>query len=76
MRIAQRLVIVSIVTLLGGCGAAENETEERQPPPVEDTVFGDTVETLDRARGVEDTVMQHKQELDRRLEQDEASDSQ
>lgn len=69
MRIAQRIVAALAVAILAGCGAAENEAGERQPPPVEDTVFGDTVGTLDKARAVEDTVMQHKQELDRRLEQ-------
>ncbi|MGH8185481.1 MAG: hypothetical protein ACREUC_02880 [Steroidobacteraceae bacterium] len=54
-----------IVTACGSGG----ESEQPEPPPVEDTVFGDAVGTMDRARGVEDTTLQHKQDLDRAIDE-------
>lgn len=53
-----------------GC-SAENAEERPEPPPVEETVFDDMVGTMDRARSVEDTTMQHKQDLDRALQESE-----
>lgn len=54
-----------IVTACGSGG----ESEQPAPPPVEDTAFGDAVGTMDRARGVEDTTLQHKQDLDRAIDE-------
>jgi hypothetical protein len=54
--------------MLIGCGSADRE---RAPPPVEETAFGDMVGTMDKARGVQDTVDAHKQDLDRQLESQE-----
>jgi hypothetical protein len=50
------------VLALSSCGSAE-------PPPVQDTVVGDMVGTMDRARSVETTTLQHKQALDEAIEQ-------
>jgi len=55
-------------SLLSGCGS---EPEPTPPPPVEETVFRDMAGAVDKARAVEGTVQQHKQELDRALEQQE-----
>ena len=41
------------------------------PPPVSETVFGDAVGTMDRARAVEDVTMQQKQAMDQAIEQAE-----
>ena len=56
--------------LLSACGSKQQPAE---PPPVQDTVFGDAVGTLDKARGVEGTVMQQKEEVDRTLQENEQS---
>ena len=55
--------------LLCGCGSAEDSAADKtEPVPVEDSVFGDMVGTMDKARAVEDTTMQRKQDLDRALD--------
>lgn len=73
MNLLQRIGSIAIcLGALGGCSGGTSEPEERpQPPPVEDTVFGDTVSTMDRARGVQDTVDTHKQDLDRQMDANE-----
>jgi hypothetical protein len=65
------------ILLLSGCGTGGNDSEaDRQPPPVEDTVFGELTGAMDKARAVEDTTLQRKEELDRALEQQEKAGSQ
>jgi hypothetical protein len=65
----QRIVCVAItLCVLGGCGGSAEPEARPEPPPVEDTAFGDMVGTMDRARGVQDTVDTHKQELDRQMQ--------
>ena len=66
MTATQRSLFTLIVSLgLCACGARE------EPPPVKDTVFGDVVGTMDKARAVEDTTMQHKEDLDRAMNEAE-----
>jgi hypothetical protein len=61
-----RVIIAGAVFMLGACGqSTESKTE---PPPVKETVFGDMVGTMDRAKGVQDTVMQDKQHVDEAIE--------
>ena len=67
MHIAQRLVAVLALALLGGCGAADDAAEDREPPPVEETVFKDMAGTMDKARGVEGMLQQQKEERDRQV---------
>jgi hypothetical protein len=55
------------------CGGAEDAEEHPAPPPVEETVFGDMVGTMDEARAVQDTTMKHKQDLDRALQESEGN---
>lgn len=57
-------IFASVLVVLGGC----DDSRPPQPPPVEETVFGDTVGTLDRARAVEDVTRQRTQALDQALE--------
>jgi hypothetical protein len=65
------------VLLLSACGTGSNDSEpDRQPPPVEDTVFGELTGTMDKARAVEDTTLQRKEELDRAMEQQEKAGNQ
>ena len=54
--------------LLAACGSEQKPPE---PPPVQDTVFGDAAGAMDKARAVEGTVMQHKEDIDRTLQQNE-----
>jgi hypothetical protein len=56
--------------LLAACGSAQPPAE---PRPVADTVFGEAAGTLDKARSVEGTVMQQKEDLDRTLQENEQS---
>lgn len=68
MRAVYRSLIASfIAVVLIACGAAQEEAKE--PMPVADTVFGDTVGALDKARAVEATTQERKQEIDRALEE-------
>ena len=66
-----------LMVALAGCGAppADEQEAEVAPDPdsqrAEKTVFDDMIQTQDRARAVEGTVMESKQELDRALEQAE-----
>jgi hypothetical protein len=64
--------VVSLLLMsvwLAACGSAE---EPRKPPPVEDTVFRDTVVTpIEKAKGVEDTVMEQKRGVDQAVEESE-----
>ena len=52
-------------TLLLGCGSS---SEPPEPPPVKDTAFGDMVGTMDKARGVQDTVDAQKQQTDQQID--------
>ncbi|MFL6578661.1 MAG: hypothetical protein ACJ8MR_18695 [Povalibacter sp.] len=56
--------------VLFGCGIGESDLD-RQPPPVKDTVFGDLVGTMDKSRGVQDTMEAHKEDLDQQLKKQE-----
>ncbi len=73
MNSLQRIGSIAIcLGALGGCGSGSSEAEERpEPRPVEETVFGDTVSTMDKARGVQDTVDTHKRDLDRQMDANE-----
>ena len=60
------MLLVSL--LLAACGSADEP--RKPPPPVEDTVFRDTVVTpLEKAKGVEDTVMQQKRDVDQAVDE-------
>jgi hypothetical protein len=61
MRRSYQLVAGGLLLLLSACG------QKQDPPPVKDTAFGDMVGTMDRARGVEGTVMQQKADTDKAL---------
>lgn len=56
--------ISAAVLAVSGCG--ESETAEEQP-----TVFDPLVETLDRARSVQQDIDEHAAEQRRRIEEDE-----
>ena len=69
MKQHQRLLLTTIVlTALGACGSGADSQKPAEPPPVKDTAFGDMVGTMDKARGVQDTVDAQKQDTDRQLQ--------
>ena len=72
MSTARRFTLALIAALLmSACGAGGKETEpEETTPAVDETAFGDMVGTIDKAKGVQDTVDSHKQETDRRLDEE------
>lgn len=57
-----------VLLWLSGCGSAD-----KPPPPVEETVFRDLAVTpLEKARNVENVVMEQKRATDRAVEQNES----
>ena len=58
------LVLLGALALVAGCG------ERPEPPPIEDTVFSDQVEALDKARQVEEQAEKRKRDIDAQLELD------
>jgi hypothetical protein len=62
------LSLALVASLLAACGSEPKPTE---PPPVEDTAFGDMAGAVDKAHAVEGQVMEHKEAIDRALEQNE-----
>ncbi|MGD9387691.1 MAG: hypothetical protein PVI87_05640 [Gammaproteobacteria bacterium] len=58
------IVLLGALVLVAACG------ERPEPPPVEDTVFADQVEALDKARAVEEEAEKRKREIDQQLDRD------
>lgn len=71
MNAHRSLAALVVAVALTACGAGEQQ-EAREPPPVEDTVFGDAVATMDKARAVQDTMNERKEELDEAMKAAEA----
>jgi hypothetical protein len=59
------LAALFVAAALSACGAG---SQEARPAPAEDNVLKDMTGTMDKARGVEDTTLEHKEELDRAME--------
>jgi hypothetical protein len=71
MKNIQRTCSVAILALLcAACGSAEKPAVEEPMAPTE-TVVGDQVRALERARAVETQTMESKQAIDRALEENE-----
>ncbi|MET0499330.1 MAG: hypothetical protein ABW106_13785 [Steroidobacteraceae bacterium] len=71
MSIVRPLLLLVLTLALTGCGS-ESSQPPAPPPPVKDTAFGDMAGAMDKARGVEATTMQQKEELDRAVQQAES----
>lgn len=69
-RAVRALAAVAGSLVLYACG---NDAPPEPPPPVSETVFGDAVGTMDRARAVQDVTQAQKQALDAAIQQSEGS---
>jgi len=67
MTIVRPLVLLVLAVAATGCGSESSPP----PPPVKDTAFGDMAGAMDKARGVEATTMQQKEDLDRAVQEAE-----
>lgn len=67
-RILSAVSLVPLVLVLAACGSKQ---QPEAPPPVEDTAFKDMAGAIDEARGVEATLQQQKDDLDRTLQEHE-----
>jgi hypothetical protein len=57
---------------LAGCGSADQP--RKPPPPVEETVFRDVaVKPVEKARDVENVVMEQKRTTDQAIEENESA---
>jgi len=62
-----KLALFVSLLVLTGCGSAEKEEAD-------ESVFDPMVESIDKAKQVEDAALKHKEEMDKRLkEMEEAS---
>jgi len=69
----QRVASILLVSLLlAACGSADEP--RKPPPPVEETVFRDVaVKPVEKARNVENVVMEQKDATDKAIEQNESN---
>ena len=69
----QRVASILLVSpLLAACGSADEP--RKPPPPVEETVFRDVaVKPVEKARNVENVVMEQKDATDQAIEQNESN---
>ncbi len=68
----RRLLVVATLAGLGACAPdapVERSTETERQQALRDSAFGDLVEPLDRAAGVEQLQLDRKRELDEALAQ-------
>jgi len=68
-----KLIHVFLLGLSGlvvaSCGGSKTEPAEPAEPAKSETVFDPMVETLDKARAVQDLDLEHKRQLDEQLDQ-------
>jgi hypothetical protein len=69
--ILRPILAIMLALSLHACAGDEQASARPEPPPVEETVFGDMVGTMDKARDVEDAMKQQKEERDRAMEESE-----
>ena len=77
MDVGYRILLALIASLtLGACSTGSEDAEQAsEPPPIEDTAFGDLAGAVDKAKGVQDTVDAHKQEQDRQIRANEGAEA-
>lgn len=66
-----KTLTLMLAVLLTACSAGQDKTSDKAkdaPMAAKDTVFGDDIKALDKARHVQDTVMQDKANVDAAIE--------
>ena len=63
-----KLALFVACLILAGCGGVDKEEEDREG------VFDPMVETIDRAKEVEDAALKHKEDMDKALREMEGTD--
>ena len=77
MKTIQRAWSVAILALsCAACGSDKDADTQEEPMAPTETVVGDQVRALERARGVEDTTMESKRAIDGALEDAEGANGQ
>lgn len=61
------ILMMLSLTLLMGC-SHKQESAPQKPMAVKDTVFGDDIRALDKAKGVQDTLNKDKANTDKAIE--------
>ena len=64
MRLMLPIALLAALLALCACG----DSSEREPDVDRETVFDPLVENIDKAKEVEDQVMQHKDQIDEALQ--------
>ena len=75
-----KFISIFLLLVTVACGSSENtatEATEAEETQDTETVFDPLLETIDKAKAVEDIVMQQKQQMDEALKEmeDETDDS-
>ena len=74
MRVCMAIGAMAAALVLAGCGGSDEPEEDEEPMKVEDTVFGPLVGTPDKVKDRTDTAVEsHRENLERRLEEDEGA---
>lgn len=60
---------------LSACGPGHDDAPAHEPPPIKDTAFGAMVGTIDKAKGVQDTVDAQKRATDSQVRANEGDDT-
>lgn len=66
---------ISLAMALSACGPGTGDAPAREPPPVKDTAFGEMVGTIDKAKGVQDTVDAQKRATDSQVRANEGDEA-
>lgn len=65
-----RLMLITLVIVLSGCGGDSDSSAEWED---RDTVFDPMVSNIDKAKEVEEQVLEHKRQMDEALSKMEES---
>ena len=74
MRVCNVIAAMAAALAVAGCGGSDEPEKKEEPMKVEDTVFGPLVGTPDKVQDRADAAVElHRQNLDRRLQEDEGA---
>jgi hypothetical protein len=76
MKTIQKACSVAILAMMCAACGSGHEAAAPEPMPPSDTVAGDQVRAMERAKGVETTTMESKQAVDRAVDEGEGSSGQ